>query len=243
MHTQRQASWNSRIRRYATVIVMVVGMADVAQADYNYTLTLSAEIHVKPGDIVNLPARLTNTGTQAFTFREFTAIDDTALFLAQFSNLTLDPGESFDFSYVSLIVHPDAQIGQSQIEYRNMGIQFPDDTRLLTGYTGPCCDAEIDPAQRTRIIVDTDSYSTPITRVSNAYPGYYSGGAPAEEFARIALLSYSDYTFADSQISPRAGAINLPILAVPEPETWMMLSAGLLLLAARKARHRSTPTK
>ncbi len=233
--------WKVACLQSCFALALALSSANGAHAEYNYTLTLSAEIHVKPGDVVNLPARLTNTGTQAFTFREFTAVDDTALFLAQFNSLTLDPGESFDFAYVSLAIHPDAQLGQNQIEYRNMGIQFPDDTRLLTGYTGPCCDAVIDPAQRTRIVVDTVNYASPLSRVSYAYPGYYSGGPPAEEFARIALLSYSDYLFADSQISPRADAVNLPILAVPEPGTWMMLGVGLGLLAARKARQRSGP--
>ncbi|OYY93469.1 MAG: hypothetical protein B7Y41_11985 [Hydrogenophilales bacterium 28-61-23] len=227
-------AWHSGIRRCAMVIALTMGIADAVQAEYNYTLTLSAEIHVKPGDVINLPARLNNTGTQSFSFGEFTAGDDVSRFLAQFNQLTLDPNESFDFTYVSLAVNADAAIGTSQTEYRTLGIQFPDDSRLMTGSTGPCCDASNDPAQRTRIIVDSVRYATPLNRVTYAYPGYYSGGPQANEFARISLLTYSDYSFADSQINPRAGAIVLPIVAVPEPETWMLLAVGLLLISARK---------
>ena len=231
-HTYLQAA----IRRSAIVLALVFGGTNAVQAEYNYTLTLSAEIHVKPGDVVNLPARITNTGTQSFTFGEFTASDNFARFLAQFNNLTLDPNESFDFTYVSLAVHADAAIGTSQTEYRTLGIQFPDDSRLMTGNSGPCCDAPTESAQRTLIIIDSISFATPLNRVSYAYPGYYSGGPQANEFARIALLTHSDYAFADSQLNPRAGAISLPIVAIPEPGTWMMMAVGLGLLGAKLKR-------
>jgi len=197
-----------RLKLARWLIVLAVPAAPGANAGYGFSLAISPEIHLQPGDVINMPARILNTGTLDIYF-------DTgyAGLAGQFNGLTLKPGDHVDFAYlsISISVHPGAAVLASDYQYPILGVAFPDGSNLLAAsYTQPA-----DSSFRTRVIIDTETYALPLTTITQARPGYFSQGTTLGH-AWIVMLSITDMAFASTQYGPDPGA-NVNPLDVPSP--------------------------
>jgi hypothetical protein len=206
--------------------VIALAIALPAQAGYGFALAISPEIRLQPGSHVHLPARLTNTGTLDIAFGP-----GSGAFSGQFNDLTLRPGEHFDFAYLNIPADADAPLGAISHQYPLLGIAFPDGANLMAaGYTQPA-----QPGYRTRVIIDHDAYARPLSLAREAQDGYFSGSTPAQ--VHVVLTSYTELAYADVTLGAHPQAVNLPILAVPEPQTWLLFGMGVLgVLAAASKR-------
>lgn len=200
--------------------------APAAGADYGFSLFISPELHVQPGNVVNMPARILNTGTVDISFGT-----GYAGLAGQFNGVSLKPGEHADFAYLSISVYQDAAVGASDYQHPILGIAFPDGSNLLAAsYTDPA-----DSSFRTRVIVDTETYALPLTRITQAQLGYFTPSTSLDH-AWIVMQSITEMAFANTQYGPDPGAMALPIRAVPEPATWLTMIAGLALAVGCKRK-------
>lgn len=145
-------------------------LQDIVQPVYSYDLGISEEIHIKPGDTVNLPARILNTGDTPIEFQNFKPKYGSLgtiynQFETQFNNVVLQPGETFDFILCTLGISPDAKIGDSHYISRGMAVAFPNKTVLVPGHYPNNNLNKI-----TNIIIDNATYMTSLDRYSTAKP-------------------------------------------------------------------------
>lgn len=239
----RKLDGRTQVVKVNVVKGLLVGIAlatvQPAMASYGFTLAISPEIHLQPGSHVHLPARITNTGTLDMVFGP-----SNGAFNGQFNDLTLQPGEHFDFAYLNIQADADAPLGAISYQHPLLGIAFPDGANLLAAsYTQIA-----QPGYRTRVIIDNNSYARPLSLVREAQDGYFSGSTPTQ--MHIVLSSYTELAYADVALGAHPQAVNLPVIAVPEPQSWMLFAMGILcvLAAAIKttshghARHYNRPT-
>lgn len=217
---QRGAQTMNKLILRCLFVALPFLAVDQASADYGFSLAISPEVHVQPGDVVNLPARFTNTGNQAISFGSgYSGL------AGSFNGVTLQPGDSLDFAYLNIRVHDDAVPGVSDKQYPILGIAFPGGVDLLAAsYTQP-----VDSGFFSQIVVGSETYALPLSKVSQAQPGYFSSSASLD-LPWIVLLSITDMAFADTQFGPAADAIELPIVSVPEPGVWLTLVLGFGLV-------------